>query len=439
LPTGGGPNANLVASASLRVEVLRPGVPLSALSALDGDEEGANELWELWCDDVLAVGAPASLVRYASLAPAVTQGTTGAPDVSVSEAEWSAMAEAERAPYVRVERPVRRVVVRAAAVRLTWVRTMPPTPSAAPSAAPASAGGSLLGHGVLPIDAPNPFAGFAASPSSSSSEASKSGKAGKGKVKARRSVKTEAASGGGGGGGGGAKLPLVVAPVLWVQGRLTSPAGMHELHKLATLAAQVLARVCLAAVSAVGAGPEEGPLVESLQGQLLRGGLVRTGAGVAGSGSGAGSNADGGADVPLVPKRSATAPAHMVNEATAFLEHLAAHVSVPGTAPLSGAARLHEAMLAKFERDASKNVQCSAGEGGAGARLEHHRRVCAAAPPPPRGGGGGGGGGARCSAPAHVAGGALAGRASSAPMGGGARWRRAPEGWRCNRRGLLRG
>jgi hypothetical protein len=33
LPTGGGPNANLVASASLRVEVLRPGVPLSALSA----------------------------------------------------------------------------------------------------------------------------------------------------------------------------------------------------------------------------------------------------------------------------------------------------------------------------------------------------------------------------------------------------------------------
>jgi sulfate transport system permease protein len=34
LPTGGGPNANLVASASLRVEVLRPGVPLSALFGL---------------------------------------------------------------------------------------------------------------------------------------------------------------------------------------------------------------------------------------------------------------------------------------------------------------------------------------------------------------------------------------------------------------------
>ena len=44
LPTGGGPNVNLVANASLRVEVLRPGVPLSALSALDGDEEGANEV-----------------------------------------------------------------------------------------------------------------------------------------------------------------------------------------------------------------------------------------------------------------------------------------------------------------------------------------------------------------------------------------------------------
>ena len=71
--------------------------------------------------------------------------------------------------------------------------------------------------------------------------------------------------------------------------------------------------------------------------------------------------------MPLAPKRSATATAHV---ATAFLEHLAAHVSVPGTAPLSGAARLHEAMLAKFERDASKNVQCSAGEGGAGERLE---------------------------------------------------------------------
>ena len=51
----------------------------------------------------------------------------------------------------------------------------------------------------------------------------------------------------------------------------------------------------------------------------------------------------------------------MVNEATAFLEHL---VTVPGTAPSTGAARLHEAMLAKFESEASENVQC---EGGAGA------------------------------------------------------------------------
>ncbi|KOO32902.1 kinesin-like protein kif21b isoform 4 [Chrysochromulina tobinii] len=43
----------------------------------------------------------------------------------------------------------------------------------------------------------------------------------------------------------------------------------------------------------------------------------------------------------------------MVNEATAFLEHL---VAVPGTAPPPGTARLHEAKLAKFESEASKSV-----------------------------------------------------------------------------------
>jgi hypothetical protein len=74
----------------------------------------------------------------------------------------------------------------------------------------------------------------------------------------------------------------------------------------------------------------------------------------------------------------------MVNEATAFLEHL---VAVPGTAPPPGTARLHEAKLAKLESEASKSVQCSVGEGGAGALrsgaaegslrglVQHHRNL----------------------------------------------------------------
>ena len=74
----------------------------------------------------------------------------------------------------------------------------------------------------------------------------------------------------------------------------------------------------------------------------------------------------------------------MVNEATAFLEHL---VTVPGTAPPPGTARLHEAKLAKLESEASKSVQCSVGEGGAGALrsgaaegslrglVQHHRNL----------------------------------------------------------------
>jgi hypothetical protein len=72
----------------------------------------------------------------------------------------------------------------------------------------------------------------------------------------------------------------------------------------------------------------------------------------------------------------------MVNEATAFLEHL---VAVPGTAPPPGTARLHEAK--KFESEASKSVQCSVGEEGAGALrsgaaegslrglVQHHRNL----------------------------------------------------------------
>ena len=74
----------------------------------------------------------------------------------------------------------------------------------------------------------------------------------------------------------------------------------------------------------------------------------------------------------------------MVNEATAFLEHL---VTVPGTAPPPGTARLHEAKLAKLESEASKSVQCSVGEEGAGALrsgaaegslrglVQHHRNL----------------------------------------------------------------
>ena len=74
----------------------------------------------------------------------------------------------------------------------------------------------------------------------------------------------------------------------------------------------------------------------------------------------------------------------MVNEATAFLEHL---VTVPGTAPPPGTARRHEAKLAKVESEASKSVQCSVGEGGAGALrsgaaegslrglVQHHRNL----------------------------------------------------------------
>jgi hypothetical protein len=74
----------------------------------------------------------------------------------------------------------------------------------------------------------------------------------------------------------------------------------------------------------------------------------------------------------------------MVNEATAFLEHL---VAVPGTAPPPGTARLHEAKLAKLESEASKSVQCSVGEEGAGALrsgaaegslrglVQHHRNL----------------------------------------------------------------
>jgi hypothetical protein len=101
----------------------------------------------------------------------------------------------------------------------------------------------------------------------------------------------------------------------------------------------------------------------------------------------------------------------MVNEATAFLEHL---VTVPGTAPPPGTARRHETKLAKFEieaikghhrssevirghqrsselakfeSEASKSLQCSVGEGGAGVLrsgaaegslrglVQHHRNL----------------------------------------------------------------